>query len=162
MASYQRNLDRVLFIFRYTLAAFEDCDFLDEVFSLEFFYTDARAHAVNMRLVSTKTFVGWPASPTQQTSTLHTELLNRWRLVMCSRIVRYAPCTQTSGLYWHSVVEKFIEWAMKLVSKILVYCVTTAFQAARCFVVKKADSYNSFLVVSPCCMQLAAVESVDI
>ena len=141
MVSYQRNLDRVLFIFRYTLAAFEDCDFLLEVFSLEFFcYTDVRAHAVNMRLVSMKTFVGWPASPTQETSTLQTELLNRWGLVMCSRIVRYAPCVHTCGLYWHSVMEKFIEWAMKLVSKILVYCVTTAFQAARCSVVKKADS----------------------
>ena len=141
MVSCQRNLDRVLFIFRYTLAAFEDCDFLDEVFSFEFFfYTDARAHAVNMRLVSMKTFVGWPAPPTQQTSTLQTEILNRWRLVLCSRIVRYAPCAQTCGFYWHSVMEKFIEWAMKLVSKILVYCVTTAFQAARCSVVKKADS----------------------
>ena len=105
-----------------------------------FFYTDARAHAVNMRLVSMKTFVGWPAPPTQQTSTLQTEILNRWGLVLCSRIVRYAPCAQTCGFYWHSVMEKFIEWAMKLVSKILVYCVTTAFQAARCSVVKKADS----------------------
>jgi len=111
-----------------------------------FFYTDARAHAVNMRLVSIKTFVGWPASPTQQTSTLQTELLNRWRLVMCSRIVRYAPCAQTCGLYWHSVMEKFIEWAMKLVSKILVYCVTAAFQAARCSVVKKADFRTAFLL----------------
>ena len=37
-------------------------------------------------------------------------------------------------------MEKFIKWAMKLVSKILVYCVTMAFQAARCSVVKKADS----------------------
>ena len=91
-----------------------------------FFYTDARAHAVNMRLVSMKIFVGWPAPSTQQTSTLQTELLNRWRLVMCSRIVRYAPCAQTYGFYWHSVMEKFIEWVMKLVSKILVYCVTTA------------------------------------
>ena len=31
--------------------AFEDCDFLDEVFSLNFFYTDTQAHEVYVRLV---------------------------------------------------------------------------------------------------------------
>ena len=31
--------------------AFEDCDFLNEVFSFEFFYTDTQAHEVYMRLV---------------------------------------------------------------------------------------------------------------
>ena len=31
--------------------AFEDRDFLDEVFSFEFFYTDSQAHEVYLRLV---------------------------------------------------------------------------------------------------------------
>ena len=43
---------RLLFIFRYTMAALEGFDFLDEVFSFEFFlYGHPRAHPVNMYLV---------------------------------------------------------------------------------------------------------------
>ena len=121
-----------MYIFWYTLVAFEDCDFLDKVFSFEFLlYTDTRAHAIYLRLVIflTKSTWKWKFLITFLEvlilSVIHLSMLKKMSImpVLCSMFwlqhyaqkyagIMYLPCFKGSRRY------RLIFWKRNKITKL--------------------------------------------